>query len=218
MNTPKVCFIDVDHTITRRSTGRYFAIKGVQAGYIRLHALLSIPAFVFRYRLGMIRDRDLQREFGSLAGVPKKELDELGEQIFSRYIIRDIFPEAQDLIAGFQKQGTEVVIATSSMDVMINPLARHLGIETVLASSFEYSDGVCTGRFKGKLYFGENKRREALDFLSKRGIGPGDCAFYSDSIHDLPLLEAVGTPVTVNPDIRLKALARKRGWEILRFR
>ncbi|MBN2050780.1 MAG: HAD-IB family hydrolase, partial [Spirochaetales bacterium] len=75
-----------------------------------------------------------------------------------------------------------------------------------------------TGRFEGKLHFGENKKKEALSFLRERGITPEECAFYSDSIHDRPLLEAVGTPVAVNPDIRLKELACQRGWRIIYFR
>ncbi len=35
---------------------------------------------------------------------------------------------------------------------------------------------------------------------------------------DLPLLEAVGYPVVVNPDIILKRIARKRGWDIMHFK
>jgi phosphoserine phosphatase len=37
---------------------------------------------------------------------------------------------------------------------------------------------------------------------------------YGDSLSDLPMLEEVGTPVAVNPDSALRALARKRGWAI----
>ena len=35
---------------------------------------------------------------------------------------------------------------------------------------------------------------------------------YADSTSDLPMLEAVGFPVATNPETRLSALARKRGW------
>ena len=37
---------------------------------------------------------------------------------------------------------------------------------------------------------------------------------YSDSYYDAPLLDAVGYPVAVNPDLRLAGLARLRGWPI----
>ncbi len=121
-------------------------------------------------------------------------------------------------MADLQARGIEVVVATSSIDLIIKPLASFLGIHTVLAGSLEFNDGECTGRFKSKLYFGENKKREAFKFLTSRSIRPEDCAFYSDSIHDLPLLNAVGIPIAVNPDHRLRKHAYHSGWEIIRFR
>ena len=218
METPALCFFDVDHTITQHSTGKYFAFKAVKAGYIQPRALMSIPLFYLKYRLGEITDRDLEREFSAFGGVRRDTLEELAERVFTRKIAGDIFPGARSLIESFQDRGIEVVIATSSLDLVIKPLACFLGIKTVLASSLEYNNGICTGRFRGKLYFGENKRREALDFLESRGIQPEHCAFYSDSIHDLPLLEAVGESVVVNPDLRLRRYAKKNGWKIIRFR
>jgi phosphoserine phosphatase len=57
-------------------------------------------------------------------------------------------------------------------------------------------------------------------WLDERGIARAalaDATFYSDSINDLPLLEAIGTPVVVNPDSRLREEATKRGWRIVRL-
>lgn len=218
MSRESVCFFDVDHTITRGSTGKHFAFKAVRAGYIHPGALLSIPLFYVKYRFGNIGNDDLDGNFSSLRGVPKKELDELGEEVFRRYIVHDIYPGAESLIKSLQDNGTEVVIATSSLELIVRPLAHHLGIERVLAGTFEYKEGICTGRFAGRLFFGENKKQEALNFLSDRGTDPAECAFYSDSFHDLPLMKAVGRAVAVNPDLRLRRHARAAGWEIIRFR
>jgi phosphoserine phosphatase len=41
---------------------------------------------------------------------------------------------------------------------------------------------------------------------------------YSDSITDLPMLEAVGNPVAVNPDRELRRLAEDRAWPVRDFR
>jgi hypothetical protein len=43
------------------------------------------------------------------------------------------------------------------------------------------------------------------------------CHAYSDSISDLPLLEAVGHPTAVNPDRALRREAQQRGWPVLAF-
>ena len=62
--------------------------------------------------------------------------------------------------------------------------------------------------------FRREKKARVLSFLAEQAIAPGECSFYSDSIYDLPLLEAVGKPVAVNPDFRLRSIARRRGWQV----
>ena len=49
------------------------------------------------------------------------------------------------------------------------------------------------------------------------GYDLADCYAYSDSITDLPMLEAVGHPAAVNPDRALRRAARERGWPVLVF-
>ena len=63
----------------------------------------------------------------------------------------------------------------------------------------------------------EGKVERVAQWLAARGLGWGDvhATFYSDSINDLPLLEAVDHPVATNPDDRLRAIAGERGWRIL---
>ena len=130
----------------------------------------------------------------------------------------DVYPGAKTLIQRLKSSGRKVVLATSSVDLIVRPLADYLGIEDILATSFEFVDGVCTGRFEGRPFFGYEKMRRVIDFLQKNNVSRRDCSFYSDSVHDLPLLEVIGHPFVVNPDIRLKNIAQKRGWEILKFR
>ena len=73
--------------------------------------------------------------------------------------------------------------------------------------------GPATGRFEGPPLLKEEKKRRVLEFLRARGERPESCAFYSDSILDLPLLEAVGRPVAVNPDARLRLQRPPAGLE-----
>jgi hypothetical protein len=64
------------------------------------------------------------------------------------------------------------------------------------------------------------KRAKAVaiaEMAEREGFDLADSYAYSDSISDLPMLEAVGHPVAVNPDAALAALAREQGWEVLRF-
>ena len=66
--------------------------------------------------------------------------------------------------------------------------------------------------------YGENKRVLAEACAARVGAVLRDCTFYSDGISDRPLLEAVGHPVAVNPDPRLRRIARHHGWPVVRWR
>jgi phosphoserine phosphatase len=63
--------------------------------------------------------------------------------------------------------------------------------------------------------FRAEKSARVMEFIARAGESPEDCGFYSDSIYDLPLLEAIGHPVAVNPDFRLRRIAARRGWPII---
>ena len=113
-------------------------------------------------------------------------------------------------------QGRRVVLATSSLDIIVRPLAEWLGVE-LIASSLEFDGEESTGRFLDSPVFKQEKRRLVMELITQSGHAAGDCSFYSDSIHDLPLLRSVGHPVAANPDRRLRKVARREGWKILDF-
>jgi hypothetical protein len=54
-------------------------------------------------------------------------------------------------------------------------------------------------------------------YAAAEGLSLKESVAYADSASDLPMLEAVGFPVAVNPETRLAALARKRGWLVEHF-
>jgi phosphoserine phosphatase len=76
------------------------------------------------------------------------------------------------------------------------------------------------GRYTGDVEFycaGENKALAARQLAEQQGYDLRRCHAYSDSITDLPLLEAVGHPTAVNPDRALRKEATQRGWPVLAF-
>ena len=72
------------------------------------------------------------------------------------------------------------------------------------------------GRYTGEMVTvpptGEARADILLEYCEAEGIRADECVAYADSSSDLPLFEAVGFPVAVNPETRLAAIARKRGW------
>jgi HAD superfamily hydrolase (TIGR01490 family) len=214
---PGIAFFDVDHTVVKRSTGRYFISVGVRRGLLPLSMLISVPVYYLRYRYGHLDRYSLEIQLPALAGHRVRELEEIAIEAFETKERDDIFPQAVREVEASRERGMEVVFASSSLDIILQPLAEHLGVETLLATSLEFEDGVSTGKLSGNPLLGAEKRVQAERCADERGIAMADCAFYSDSYHDIPLLEEVGRPVAVNPDRRLREHAQRRGWEIARY-
>ncbi|MGA2764205.1 MAG: HAD family hydrolase [Spirochaetia bacterium] len=208
-------FFDVDHTITRRSSGARFVSLAVRRGIVPWGVLFVMPWYSIAYRLGVFMLEDARAEFPSLRGVARTTLEQIARDSFERQLRADIYAGAIALIEGQRKKGRTVTLASSSLDFIIMPLADFLGIDTVIATSLEFDGDRCTGRVAGTPMFRREKKKRVLEYISSQGQDPADCSFYSDSIFDVPLLEAVGRPVAVNPDFRLRRLARARGWPII---
>lgn len=207
-------FFDVDHTITRRSSGARFVSLAIARGIVPRRVLLVMPWYSFTYRLGILRLKDYKQGFPYLRGIPRSTLEQIARESFDSRLRKDIYKGAVSLIEERKSRGRRVTLASSSLDFIITPLADYLGIETVLATSLEFVEGACTGRVDGIPMFRREKKKRVLEYISENGEDPNDCAFYSDSIFDVPLLEAVGHPVAVNPDLRLRKVARNNGWPI----
>ncbi|MBN1836416.1 MAG: HAD-IB family hydrolase [Spirochaetales bacterium] len=210
-------FFDLDHTLIAGSSAVSFLLHGIRGRVFPVTAALFVPLFYVRYRLGLINPEAETWSFSVLHGISRPVLEEVAREGF-RGLRERIYPQARALIAARRARGREVVLATSSIAIAVRPLAEELGITEVIASRLELQGERCTGRFVEPPLLGQQKKRRVLGYLDERGVQPEACGFYTDSISDLPLLEAVGEPVAVNPDPRLRRLARSRGWSVLRFR
>ena len=124
-----------------------------------------------------------------------------------------------DLLA--KHAGDLRVIITATNSFVTAPIARHLGIEHLIATEPEQADGEFTGRVHGTPSFREGKVERLEAWLAERGGSLGsvaECWFYSDSLNDLPLLSRVSRPVAVDPDPTLKQHAESAGWEVISLR
>ena len=114
-----------------------------------------------------------------------------------------------------------VALVTATNDFVTAPIARSLGIATLIAVRLERGPGgTITGRIAGTPSYREGKVIRVGEWLAESGRGWGDferISVYSDSPNDLPLLERASDPVATNPSPALEAVARERGWRILRL-
>jgi HAD superfamily phosphoserine phosphatase-like hydrolase len=133
-------------------------------------------------------------------------------EMFSDLILTKAFPAGIRRVREHRRLGHRTLLITGALDVVIEPL-RPLFDDVVCASL-----GERRGRFTGELLkappTGEARALLMADYASAHGLSLEEAVAYADSASDLPMLEAVGHPVAVNPEVKLAAIARKRGWHV----
>jgi HAD superfamily hydrolase (TIGR01490 family) len=209
---------DVDDTIIKRTSMWYFLLEAFKDRLVRFSQIRRLPVDWVKYKLG-VPDMDfIENTVKKIAGIDKEKFEKTAEACFQKRIKKQIYKEAAALIREAQGRGEKVIMATSSIDIVIRPLERFFNIEGSLATELEFADGKTTGSIAGVSFFGAKKKDAALEWLGRNKIDAKDVSFYSDSYTDIPLLEACGRPVAVNPDHILRREAKKRNWEILKFK
>ncbi len=107
--------------------------------------------------------------------------------------------------------GHRTILITGALDFAVEGL-RPLFDEIVAAEMGVRPDGTLSGEMMQVPPTGETRAQILHDYCDAEGLRIEEAVAYADSTSDLPLLEAVGFPVAVNPETRLAAIARKRGW------
>ena len=107
--------------------------------------------------------------------------------------------------------GHRTVLITGALDFVVEPM-RPLFDEVVCAQLGRDADGRLTGRLDQLPPTGEARALVLAEYAAAEGLDLGESIAYADSASDLPLLECVGFPVAVNPEAKLAAIARRRGW------
>jgi HAD superfamily hydrolase (TIGR01490 family) len=220
ISQPVAAFFDLDKTIISKSSTLAFGRPFYQYGLITRGAALRCVAGHLAYRtLGashgqMERIRDWAT--GLCHGWPVDQVREIVARHLDEVIVPYIYAEARALIAAHRAAGRDVIIVSTSGHEVVDPIARLLGADAVIATRMRVESGCYSGQLEFYAY-GEAKAARIRELAAERGYRLEDCHAYSDSATDLPLLQAVGHPHAVNPDRALRRVARQRGWPVLKF-
>jgi HAD superfamily hydrolase (TIGR01490 family) len=154
-------------------------------------------------------------QLGPLMEHPPDTLRRWQEEFMRLRIEPMITPAAVALVEKHRAAGDDLAIITASNSFVTRPIADCFGVRELLAVELERAYGRYTGRVLGTPTFQEGKVLRLQEWIKTKGLGLGGSHFYSDSHNDLPLLELVDHPVTVDPDPLLRAHAEAMGWPIL---
>ena len=160
------------------------------------------------------RDRSdfLRYFYRRFEGAPTDRIDADCAEMLSDLLITKSFPQGIRRVREHRRAGHTTLLITGALDFVIAPL-RPL-FDHIVAAEMGSSDGVYDGRLTSVPPTGEARYQTLVDFAELHGLDLRESAAYADSTSDLPMLEAVGFPVAVNPETKLAALARRRGWLI----
>jgi HAD superfamily hydrolase (TIGR01490 family) len=132
-------------------------------------------------------------------------------------ILPRVYPQMLDVVRDHQDAGRPAYIATAASHPAAEILAQALAMDGAIGTRWEVEEGLYTGRLDGPFAYGEGKAKALREFADLHGIDLSASWAYTDAASDLPMLEAVGHPVAVNPDAELAEIAKREGWDVLRF-
>jgi HAD superfamily hydrolase (TIGR01490 family) len=217
----RAAFFDLDKTVIAKASIAAFGRPFYRGGLInrRLVARALVSQLIYLHlgaseqKLARVRESMLTLTIGwdreQLKAIVREALEETVEPI--------IYAEALDLIEAHRSAGHKVYLVSASPEEIVQPLAEHLGVDGAIASRAVVDE---EGRYSGEMEFyayGPFKAEAMLELAEAEGLDLSGSSAYSDSYTDLPMLEAVGHPVAVNPDRVLAKVAREREWEVMQF-
>jgi len=214
-------FFDLDKTVIDRASIAAFGGPFRRGGLINRRVVVrAITSQLIYLHLGADEQRLARVREAMLAltkGWDRAQVREIVRETLLETIEPIIYAEALELIEQHRLAGDRVYLVSASPEEIVMPLAEMLGVDGAICSHGAVD---AEGRYTGRMAFyayGPAKAEAIRKLAERTGIDLAQSSAYSDSATDLPMLEAVGHPVAVNPDRPLAKVARERGWEIQQF-
>ncbi len=215
----KAAFFDVDGTLVRTNIVHVYAYYATNRGSLRgiagrtLGTALGLPVFGI---LDAVNRKAFNEFFYRYyAGLSEDRLVTIAEDMFEDVLKPALYEQTQDLIDEARRAGCRIVLVTGALDFTMRPLARHLGCDDVIANKMQFVGGKATGKVIPPIIEGANKANAIRAYCERENLALNQCHGYSDSASDYAMLAVVGRPTAVNPDLRLRSLARAYNWPIL---
>jgi len=211
-------FFDVDGTIVRGATGLLAVDILRRAGYITYWHSVQALAYHVLHKAGVMHaDEAYKKAIAPFVGRRESEVAKDLERVYRLRVRPAIYDRAVSLAEAHHRRGDRIVLLSASSAMLLEHFRDALPVTDVVAFNQDAPDGVLADTYEKPVPYGDNKLYLARRYLEQHGEAFVDATFYTDSITDLALLERVGVPRPVNPDLRLTRVAERSGWPILRF-
>lgn len=217
MSKPALVIFDLDNTILNGDSDYAMINYLVHTQALDESAGKQNQIFIEDYQRGEL-DFDAYTTFALSAyiGMTRTEINEYMRPFVTKVIEPMINTLALKIIHDHGDGGDTILLASATNELIVQPIAKRLDIQNVIGTQVKFINDKCTGEYIPPSALGEGKLQLVQQWMQKNNFDDfSGVTFYSDSINDLPLLEAVDFPKAVNPDAMLEKISLERGWEII---
>jgi HAD superfamily hydrolase (TIGR01490 family) len=209
-------FFDLDRTLLTVNSGALWMMRERRLGRISLPQFIQGLFYLVGYKFSVIdMDRVIVKALHTIKDEREDTVRKWTQNWYRDEVAAHAAPGAWPVLERHRTAGNPLVLLTTSSPYESAAAAEQFGMDSFLCTRYEVAGERFTGYPIKPICYGEGKVTHAARYAAEHGIDLGASYFYTDSMSDLPMLERVGNPRVVNPDPRLKRLARARGWQIL---
>jgi len=210
-------FFDFDRTLIDINSGTLWMKYERRGGRVTRWQMFVASIFFLRYHLSLIdMEEAMTKALSTIVGVPEDVIGRRTREWYDTDVRPHLVPEGLAVIEQHRAQGHALVLLTTSSPYLSGAVVDDLGLDAAGCTAFEIGDDGCfTGDVVRPICYGSDKIEHAERIAGELDLDVDRSYFYTDSYSDRAMLDRVEHPRVVNPDPRLRRLARRRDWPIL---
>ncbi len=209
---------DIDGTLYKGQSHSTFTKVLLMNKIIKYKEIIFIGISFGLYHLNIIKNiNNLRNKYYKLIkGLDINLIDNLIAKNFNTFK-KNIYKESYSLVQYHKSKGNVIIAISASIEPIIKEICKELSIENYISTKLEIINNKLTGKIDGIAVYGQNKLCILQEYIKKNNIQYSKVIFYSDHISDKELFEFSDIPICVNPDKKLKNIAKINNWETMNF-
>ena len=215
-NHSYIAAFDLDKTILSVNSSRLVVIMSRKMGMMTKRDYLQAIYYSFVYKFDLKDANEIVLSMMQwLKDLKEKDVKSLASKHIIPEMKRTIRPEIIEALDFHRKNNARLVLLSSAPPYLCDPIADYLSMDDVVCSQLETENGRFTGRAVGRLVFGTEKSVRMKAYCASHNFPIDTAWYYGDAYTDRYVLQSVGIPVCVKPEIKLWWMAKRRGWKVI---
>lgn len=209
-------FFDLDGTLLLANSGSLWMHRERRMGRLTTKQTIQGFLYISLYKFGFVdMEKVMDEALKTIKGEEEITLRRWTRAWFQEEVIPHVAPASSSALEYHRKREHPLILLTSSSPYESEAALEYFNMDDFLSMTYEVLAGSFTGKVQKPMCYGKGKVYYAEEYAREHDLNLEKSYFYSDSITDLPMLERVGHPIAVSPDIRLRKHASDAGWPIM---